>query len=78
MAAWHQPQYVNSSRWDPVGDPLARPATSRFILWEEQRLVTDYEAIEVVNEPPFVGFALCRINAPGELLRPRKRRCRTA
>jgi HEAT repeats len=44
----------------PGGEPLPGLLPSRFILWEGQNMVTQYEVIEHVNvEPRGIGFALC-------------------
>ena len=45
----------------PEGEPMRGLAPGQFILWQDQKLVTNYQAIERdITEPLRVGFVLCQ------------------
>jgi HEAT repeat protein len=66
-----QRRLVSLQALGPEGDPMRGLLGSQFILWANQKLVTDYEVIEHVNtESLGVGFALCQgAGISGDLLK---------
>jgi hypothetical protein len=62
-------QYIQAFR--PEGEPLRGLAPIQFILWQDQKLVTNYQAIERdITEPLGVGFVLCQDSGiSGEVLK---------